>query len=433
MSDVARRREPDEARRRDRLHQLVELARVYRGLTKGELAKELGRDISKIYCESGNPKLDYVVSLARVLDWTCDDVIDFVWGHGPPPAGATAAQPVSGYAALVEQCDQAMNLGKYTDMLDFASRAQALAATPEERARAYNLEHQAWMSLGRYSQALDAVRCALGEQGIPVGARLVLQSNLAYAYYQQWDLTSAYSICNTLVLQIENAGGFTNYADKRVKSAYGLSLRTRGDCTRRLIQVDKAEALPRLEMALADLATAARVFDELSLETEEDVYYGAYANTCRAGIRELEVELGMAPPMQALQALFDSLPTKANPADWPCSAWIDSFAWVSIFAANIVQRHLQGAELQRWMGVLTTKALDFAEVLNNWAIRERVFSLEYETNVALRRQTGLNLDLTIDEEDIRLIAGTMGRFRNFRDVGLQIFQSAKIVRSQDRS
>ena len=56
--------------RRRRLERLLDLAQVYRGWTRRELAKSLGRDPTKLIPGSGNPKLDLVISLSEVLDWT---------------------------------------------------------------------------------------------------------------------------------------------------------------------------------------------------------------------------------------------------------------------------------------------------------------------------------------------------------------------------
>ena len=68
---------------RERLNQFVDLARVYRGWTRGELSKALGRDPSKIVPESGNPKLDLLVGLADALDWQIGDVAESVWNEHP--------------------------------------------------------------------------------------------------------------------------------------------------------------------------------------------------------------------------------------------------------------------------------------------------------------------------------------------------------------
>jgi len=65
--------------RRDRLSRFVDLARVYRGWSRQELASNLGRDLSKVVPDSGNPKLDLVVALADALDWNVGDVAQCVW------------------------------------------------------------------------------------------------------------------------------------------------------------------------------------------------------------------------------------------------------------------------------------------------------------------------------------------------------------------
>ena len=53
---------------------LLELAGVYRDFNRKELAHALRRDGSKLVPSTGNPKLDYLVSLAEVLDWPVGEV-----------------------------------------------------------------------------------------------------------------------------------------------------------------------------------------------------------------------------------------------------------------------------------------------------------------------------------------------------------------------
>ena len=78
--------------RRDRLSRFVDLARVYRGWSRQELASNLGRDLSKVVPDSGNPKLDLVVALAEALDWSIGDVAQCVWDEpmGLPPGPVIA-------------------------------------------------------------------------------------------------------------------------------------------------------------------------------------------------------------------------------------------------------------------------------------------------------------------------------------------------------
>src|SRR5690606_24923330 len=100
---------------------------------------------------------------------------------------------------------------------------------------------------------------------------------------------------------------------------------------------------------------------------------------------------------------------------------LESYGWWCIFGCNMVLRHVSdGEEAQRHMAILTNKADEIAQRLGNWALRERVFTMEY-----LRRRHGADasIDLgewVIDREDIQTIAGAMGRFARFREIAWRI-------------
>ena len=90
-------------------------------------------------------------------------------------------------------------------------------------------------------------------------------------------------------------------------------------------------------------------------------------------------------------------------------------------------RHLEGAALDRAMAVFTNKAVEIAERLGNWSLRERAFSMELERRDRSGRSTGFEQEWVLDEEEVRTIAGTMGRFPSFRETGWRILSKAKIV------
>ena len=66
----------------------------------------------------------------------------------------------------------------------------------------------------------------------------------------------------------------------------------------------------------------------------------------------------------------------------------------------------------------------------NWSLRERAFSLEQVRRERLERSTGFDAEWVLDEEDVRTIAGTMGRFPAFRETGWRILADARIVEAQ---
>ena len=109
--------------------------------------------------------------------------------------------------------------------------------------------------------------------------------------------------------------------------------------------------------------------------------------------------------------------------------WIESWGWWCIFGCNIALRHVQNERtLQQYMAVFTNKAQEIADHLDNWAMRERVFTMEYARRQRFQDWTGIASEWTIDQDDVRVVTGTMGRFPAFRETGWEILQTAKVIR-----
>ena len=68
--------EAREALARERLEELQALARTYRNWSVKELALALGRQPGRLVPDSGMPKIDLVVGLAKALDWPVEAVVD---------------------------------------------------------------------------------------------------------------------------------------------------------------------------------------------------------------------------------------------------------------------------------------------------------------------------------------------------------------------
>ena len=78
-------------------------------------------------------------------------------------------------------------------------------------------------------------------------------------------------------------------------------------------------------------------------------------------------------------------------------------------------------------GADTAAIREIADRLGNWSLRERAFSLEHDRRTRLERSTGFDPEWVLDEEDVRTIAGTMGRFPSFRDTCWRILSQARIL------
>jgi hypothetical protein len=197
--------------------------------------------------------------------------------------------------------------------------------------------------------------------------------------------------------------------------------------------VDRRHALDHARAAKADLVMAERLFLELT-ERYGDESYAGVANTCRGGILEVSVALGECHPESALAEFSSRLEAIVDLDECRGGDWLESHGWWCVFACNVVMRHLTDERrIQQDLAVYTNKADEIAERTDNWAIRERIVSIEYARRCRFADWTGLAADWTFDEEDLRALAGTMGRFPSFHDVGWMILRNASIVHESDRN
>jgi hypothetical protein len=419
-------------KRKRRLEQLLELAQAYKGCSRKELARILGRDRTKLVPASGVPKLDLVMDLCRVLDWSIGDVAGFLWpGAGLTPAGNGARSAggnggPAGYDQLQQASREAYLEGKYDLAIDLARRACATAETSEQRALACNREAVAWDGLGHYNSALEAEQRGLQEPSISLELRRILESNLANAYYTLWSLTEARSLARDLI----DSYGARPPTEQRDRSTLAFAHYVRGNTLRRMIMTEPEAAQCHAAAALGDLETAQSLYLGLVSDFDEDSYAGI-ANTCQGGIIEVEVALDRRGVESALQELAGGLEAVIDPEQCPPGDWLESYGWWCIFGCNIALRHLDDErELQRYMAIFTNKADEIADRMNNWSLRERVFTMQYASHRRFLDWAGRMLSLTLDNDDVRALVGTMGRFPTFRDTGWKLLQTARVVRDE---
>lgn len=416
------------ARHREALGELLNLAQTYRGCTRKQLAAELGRDASNLIPDSGVPKVDLVIELARVLDWPVEDVVGAVWGttsftapRGRRKTKARAAE--SGFEELDRLAMDAHRGGRYREMIDFAGAAYKKAETAEERVRACNREAGGWDGLGQYRFALEALQRGVRETGVSRGRQLLLRANLANAYYTLWQLFEANGVAADVLDSLEREP----CDDRPARIAAAMAWYVRGHCWRRLIGQEPERAAAHARRAIEDLERAEQAFHQLA-EADGDDSYAGVANTCRGGMLEAKVVLGAMSAGEALDSISDALDALVDPDDYPRGDWLESWGWWCIFGCDIALRHVQDErELQQRMAVFTNKADEIAGRLGNWSLRERVFTMEYARRQRFTDWTGLESEWTIDAEDVRVITGTMGRFPAFHRTGWRILRSARVI------
>jgi len=361
--------------RRGRLARLIDLARAYRGWSRLEIARKLDRDPGKLLPDSGNPKLDLVVGLADALDWSIGDVAEDL---GVDPVDAP---PDIDFPALDRLALERHRAGDWRGMAAIARQMLVIASTPIERALACNRMAGAHDGLGLYTRSLPFLQNGLAEPGLPDGLRLMLSVNLANAHYALWHLVEA----------------------------------------RRLAQLDPERAAIHAASARPDLHESMAEYEDLA-DTFGDDRYAALANTCRGALIEVDALLGHLPGDTAIDHLQVALDRVIDVAQHPPGDWLESWGWWCIHGCNVTLRHADGMHRDRAMAIFTNKAMEIADRLDNWSLRERAFSME------VRRREGLDESpWVLDQEEVRQLVGTMGRFPAFRDRGYRILQNARLL------
>ncbi len=408
--------------RRDRLTQFVDLARIYRRWTRIQTAQALGREPSKVVPESGNPKLDLVVGLAEALDWDVGDVAEGIWRDEAEAYGEIEAMAERGFAVLDREAIEAHRAGEYRRMTEL-SRALFLAAhTGSERATAANRLAGAYDGLGRYTKALAALQRGLAEPGVPAHVRMMLEVNLANAHYALWHLVEACAVANSLVERFQSRPAETR--SERVVEAFGHYVR--GQSERRLIETDPLSGNAHAQRAREDLQIALTTYTALAQEFD-DASYAGIANTCTGAIFECDAALGVTDPLRAAEALSAGLEQVVDVTNYPPGDWLESYGWWAIFGCNIVLRGLSGQEMHRHMAVFSNKTAEIAERMENWSMRERAFTFEYLRRQRMNESLGYSTDWLLDDDDVRTVTGTMGRFPSFRETGWRILESARAL------
>jgi hypothetical protein len=251
----------------------------------------------------------------------------------------------------------------------------------------------------------------------------MLQSNLGNAHYCLWALVESGAIAQGLLTWYESNPP-QGERDRKTQAFAGY---VAGNTERRLITMEPQQAGARAASAAMHLERARDLYRALALELGDPSLEGI-ANTCHGGLLEAEVATGRRSAAAALEEMSSGLDVVRDVAGTLVGDRLESYGWWCIFGCNIALRHLTSErEIQQYMAVFTNKADEIAERLNNWSMRERVYAMQYARRARAESVTGVEIPAVIDSHDIRVIAGTMGRFPAFRETGWKILESAQIV------
>lgn len=408
--------------RRQRLVRMIELAQSYLGCSKTQLALALNRDPAKVVPDSGNPKLDLVMGLSDVLDWPAGDVAEALWIDPLQEALGQEPLPQESFEELNRLSLRAHREGDHQEVRRLCGQMLRIASTPRERGLAANRLSVGFDQAGRYAKALEWARIAANIPDLPSASRLLYMANLANAHSMMWQLHEAIGVASTVLNESES-----QTQNDVLQCAKGVALYVAGSARRRVI----AEQPNRLPvdgpLAVRQLEGAIVLLEDLAARRSDDSYSGI-ANSCRGGLIELRVLLGEIDPIDGVGRLLEGVERITDPQAVPRGDWLESWGWWAVYGLNIAVRHLRGDDQDRFAAVFSTKAHEIADRLENWAIREQVFSLEHSL------KSGISTDdadkrahWVLDREDLRTLLGTMGRFPWFRVTGWRILSRATLV------
>lgn len=453
--DRRARRGGGDAVRRARIARLVELARIYRGWSPGELAAALGREPTRIAPESGNPKLDLVRRLADALDWDPGDLVACLGGdgggggnsgrprHARATAGAAHAAPLDarGSAALDLLAQRQHRSGRFAEMEETAHAMLRIAVDGRGRAIAFNRLAGAQEGRGLFGRVVETARRGLAERAVGDDVRLMLLVNLAGASYALWNLHESRAIAESLLerfLDRAPAGRLESVGEAFCHAIRGHSLR-------RLVAEAEGddERVACARRAARALGIAAQRYDALH-ERYGDAQYAMLARIARGGLLESRVLAGEIDGGDAIALVLEAIEEAESPrlvqdaaADGAVAIPpLESTGWWSVFGANIALRRAgeglvgprERDDDERAIAICTNKATEIGDALDLWTLRERAFTLGWfrRTVVASPRDGEFDAWL-LDDEDLRTLVGTMGRFPAFRATGWRILEHATHV------
>lgn len=385
---------------RERLEELQALARTYRNWSVKELAHALGRQPGRLVPDSGMPKIDLVVGLAKALDWPVEAVVDHLIKPADETHRGRAQDAPADYARLYNESLVKRLERDYAEAVRLAVRAHAAADTPTRKAAALIVEAQAHEACGSYTESVRCLRHAGRIDGVAVDWRMLGDANLANMLFMQGQSTHALGIASSV---LEYLGSLPETDASRW--ARVMACWARGHALRASIPLSNFEQWrPLAESARTDFLVVRDVTDALlALPNARTHHYGTIRASIDPVLLEIEAICDPDTTEQSIRMLV-AIVREHGTVDPGIG---ERKAWAAIALANTVKRFLDD-ELQR-RGILeiassTLRAHSVAT--SNWFFAHQHLEIEAER----RRMIAGNgvAARALDAVEAKLIAGVLG-------------------------
>lgn len=384
-----------------------------------ELARALDYDPGKLHKVGENPKLTMVLRVAELLEWPVQSVIDYWAGDGQGLPPDELDEYGMDFQILLDAARTAHAGGQFKETVALAGRAFATAPNADSRAWACNLEACGWGGQGFYTKGIEGRRRGLEQEGVSTGMRRLLEVNIANGYYMLGEVLEARGIAES----IADWYAHNPAPDRLERGNHAFAYYVLGMTSLCLIGQDPDQALLHAAAAKQSCEESCRLWALLPGDLSKE-YWGAIANTCRGGIIEAEVTLGLRDPHHAIDELWRALPGELDAQSAPVGEWLETWGWWCIFGCDVALRYLSEIGMQHPMAEFTLKGHEIADELGNWALRERIFLLEYLGKGSLAKLTRTPVIWPLDNEDKQVLIGTMGRFPRFFRTGCEILAAS---------
>jgi tetratricopeptide (TPR) repeat protein len=400
--------EAREALARERLEELQALARTYRNWSVKELALALGRQPGRLVPDSGMPKIDLVVGLAKALDWPVEAVVDHLMkpasnGRKPAVVHDTAAD----YARLYNESLEKRLARDYTEAIRLAVRAHAVADTPNRKAAALILEAQTHETMGSYTESVRCLRDATRIDGASVEWRLYSDANLANMMFMQGNGTQALGIATSVL----------EYSDKLPSTVVSRTTRmlahwSRANVLRTAIPLGATSLWRSLAASARDDFHAAQAAgEEIMREVgESPVYCATFLSCIEPLVLEIEAICDEACAESAVRRIL-AIMRDGEPGSLGNG---ERKAWAATALAATVKRFTSDEMQRRGLLDMASAVLRaHAVATSNWYFAHRHLDLDAE-----RRRTLAGNGVAsraLDAVEAKLVAGVLGQIPSARE------------------
>ena len=403
---------------RRRLAKVVDLARIYRNCGVKELADLVRRDKTRLVPETGNPKIDLVASLAEVLDWSIQDVVEAIRGERLVQRAAVL-HGYRSFSELAEMARRAHAGGHWRALQAIAAKLKAAARDSEQRATTCVWQGSACESTGRYQEALEHFQKGLNQRATNRETRILLRTNLANAHCLMENLLEARSVATDAIREVEADASDSSQLFNR--SAIAFARYVRGSARRR--QLAEGGAPKHVDQAIEDLTQARNSYHQLCRYGDSRSFQGL-ASTCEGALVELETLAGRLDPEAALRQIQNHLELMEHPLHTGLNVGdtLESHAWWATFGANIAWRLRAGTHQREHTTAFAERLLAIGDRLNHAGFQATGFSFLYRVHRA-----ALDADLhpdpwSITPERLSRLVRVMGCLPGFQTTGWKILE-----------